>query len=127
MAVAQGEISVLIERGDACAHCESKKNCAIMTATNQTMRIKDKNCHNYSVGEQVKVSINTSLGMKAVLLAYVLPLFVLMLSLGVGFGCFASELLQVATALIPTVFYYIILYRFRHRIEQNFKFAVSKL
>ena len=98
-----------------------------MAATSQTMTIKDKNHQNYAIGEKVNVSINTSLGMKAVLLAYILPLLVLMLSLAVGFNCFSSELLQVAAALIPTVLYYIILYRFRRRIEQQFQLTVSKL
>ena len=127
VAVDDGEISVLVERGDACSHCESKKACAIMTSTDQTMKIKDKNCQNYSVGESVNVSINTSLGLKAVMLAYVLPLLVLMLSLAVGFCCFSSELLQVFVALIPTVCYYIVLYQFRHKIEQQFSLTVSKL
>lgn len=127
VAIGEGEISVLVERGDACSHCESKKSCAMMATTNQTVTIKDRNFQNYSVGEDVTVSINTSLGMKAVLLAYIIPLLVLMLSLAVGFSCFSSELLQVVVALIPTVCYYIILYRFRHRIEQRFRLTVSKL
>jgi len=127
VAVDDGEISVLVERGDACAKCESKKSCAMMTSTDQIMKIKDKNCQNYSVGESVKISINTSLGMKAVVLAYVLPLLVLILSLAVGFNFFSSELLQVAVALIPTVCYYIILYMFRHKIEQQFNLTISKL
>lgn len=125
--VADGEVAVQIERGTACSHCESKKACLIMGKTEQTIRVKDKNYQNYSVGEQVKVSMNTSLGMKAIMLAYVLPLLILMLSLAVGFNYFPSELLQIAVALIPTVLYYITLYKFRRRIERNFTFFVSKL
>jgi len=126
-AVGDGEVSVLIERGDACAHCESKKSCGKMMGKNeQTIRVKDKNFQNYSVDETVMVSINSSMGMKAVLLAYVLPLLILMLSLAVGYNRFSSELLQVVAALTPTVLYYIVLYRFRHKIEQNFTFFVSK-
>jgi len=127
VAIGDGEISVLVERGTACDHCGSKKSCVMMTATNQTMTIKDKDYQNYFVGESVNVSINTSLGMKAVLLAYLFPLLVLMLSLSLGFSCFSSELLQVVVALIPTVLYYIILYRFRHKIERRFRLTVSKL
>jgi len=126
-AVGGGGISVLIDRKEACSHCDAKKSCTAMTATDQTMKFKVKDYQDFTVGEQVRVSINTSLGMRAVLLAYVLPLLVLMLSLVIGFQCFASELVQVAFALIPTVFYYVILYRFRHKIEQNFTFTVSKL
>jgi len=127
VAAADGEVAVLIERGTACSHCESKKACLIMGTSEQTIRVKDKNYRDYSVGEQVKVSMNTSLGMKAIVLAYILPLLILMLSLAVGFNYFSSELLQIAVALIPTVLYYIILYLLRRRIEQRFKFMVSKL
>jgi len=127
VAVGEGEISVSVERGEACSHCQNKKVCGMMTSTNQTMKIKDKNYQHYYVGEMVTISTNTSLGMRAVLLAYILPLLVLFLSLVVGFSFFSSELLQIVVALIPTVLYYIILYWFRHRIEQKFTFSVSKL
>ena len=127
VAVSEGAIAVWVERGEACANCQSQKSCAVMTDTNHTMTIKDKNYHLYHVGEEVNVSIDTSLGMKAVALAYIFPLLVLLLSLVVGVCCFTSELLQVAVALSPTVLYYIILYRFRRRIEQHFSFTVSKL
>jgi len=126
LAVGEGEIFVSVERGEACGKCENKKSCAMLVSSDQTVKIKDIDFQNYTVGEMVTVSLKTSLGLKAVLLAYVLPLVVLLLSLVVGFQCFASELLQVATALIPTVIYYIILYGFRNRIEKEFKLSISK-
>jgi sigma-E factor negative regulatory protein RseC len=126
VAVGGGEVSVLVERGEACGKCAGKKSCAMMTSTEQIVKIKDIDFQDYTVGEMVNVSLNTSLGLKAVLLAYVLPLLVLLLSLAVGFHLFSSELLQVAAALIPTIIYYIALYGFRRRIEQDFKLSISK-
>ena len=125
--VGEGEISVLVERGTACKHCENKKSCSMTSEPNQIVTVKDKNYQAYAAGETVNVSISTSLGMKAVVLAYLLPLLVLMLSLVLGFYCFSSELLQIVFALIPTVSYYIVLYQFRHKIEQRFRLMISKI
>ena len=41
-AIGEGEISVWVERGEACASCQSKKFCTMFGSSEQTMKIKDK-------------------------------------------------------------------------------------
>lgn len=126
VAVDAGGVSVSVERSGACSNCENKKACMMLDSSNQIMKIKDPNYQNYKIGEAVNVSVNSALGLKAVLWAYVIPVIVLIASIAVSFNCFYSELLQVLFALISVALYYLILYFFRNRIEQKFNLTISK-
>lgn len=81
---------------------------------------------NYSVGEQVKVVLRQSIGLKAVLLAYVLPLIILMalvVSLSyTGIGELATGLIGICGVLL----YFTILYFFRRRLAREYVFEIKK-
>ena len=87
-----------------------------------------KNTRNeqYEVGETVELLLETSAGNKAVVLAYVLPLIVLLMLL---FGCYAlthKELLSVGVGVLGVVLYYLILKSAGKSIEKGITFGIRK-
>ena len=78
------------------------------------------------MGETVELLLETSAGNKAVLLAYVLPLLVLLVLL---FGCYAlthKELLSVGVGVFGVVIYYLILKSARKSVEKGMEFGIRK-
>ncbi|MDR2409988.1 MAG: SoxR reducing system RseC family protein [Bacteroidales bacterium] len=126
IAVSETEVSVKIERGEACAGCKNKASCQMGKAEEQIITVATKQANTYSVGEEVNISMKTSLGLKAVLYAYVLPLVLLLVAFVMAYQFIASELMQIVIALLPVIVYYIILYRMRYRMEKTFQFYISK-
>ncbi|MDR0606065.1 MAG: SoxR reducing system RseC family protein [Bacteroidales bacterium] len=126
IAVSATEVSVKIERGEACAGCKNKASCQMGKSEEQIIIVGTKQANTYSIGEKVNVSMKTSLGLKAVLYAYVLPLVFLLVAFGIAYQFVASELMQIGIALLPVIVYYLILYKMRYKTEKTFQFYVSK-
>jgi len=119
-------IRVVIVSQSACSSCHAKGACTAADVSEKQVVIS-KPYHNYSVGETVKVTMKQSLGYKALLLGYILPLVILLVSLfvfdGLGFSEGKTGLYSLAM-LIP---YYAIIYIFRKRIEKEFYFDIEKI
>jgi len=79
----------------------------------------------YGVGDEVQVVLKASMGMKAVWLAYVLPLFVLMavilglIALGVG------EVVSGLAGLGAVGLYYLGLWLLRDRLRNDYVFTIQ--
>ena len=127
ISVSQGEVLVKIERGGACSGCSNKTACQFGDSKEHIITIKTPYASSYTEEEDVSVSIRGSLGLKAVLYAYMLPLILLLAAFMVFRLFFASELLQISLAVIPVVIYYLCLYRLRNKLDKTFNFQISKL
>ena len=127
ISVSQDEVVVKIERGGACSGCSNKKACQFGESEDHIVAIKTYDAPSYSEGEDISVSMRGSLGLKAVLYAYMLPLLLLMASFIILRLFIDSEPLQILFALIPVVIYYIVLYKLRDKLHKTFNFYISKL
>ena len=127
ISVSEGEVLVKIERGGACSGCSNKTACQFGDSSEHIIPIKTPYASSYTEGEDVSVSIKGSLGLKAVLYAYMLPLILLLAAFMVLRLFIASELLQISLAVIPVVMYYIGLYKLRNKLDKTFNFQISKL
>ena len=89
--------------------------------------MKNTRHEDFQVGETVELLLETSAGNKAVVLAYVLPLIVLLVLL---FGCYAitgKELLSVGVGVLGVVFYYLILKSAGKKVEKGITLGVRKV
>ncbi len=77
-------------------------------------------------GQQVMVSMNESLGSKAVILGYVVPIFVLVVSIVVFLSVIRNEGLAALLSLLMLGPYYLLLYLFRDRLKKEFRFRIEK-
>jgi positive regulator of sigma E activity len=118
-------VSVMPE--SACGSCRARGSCLAGGNNERTIDAFRSPGENYSAGEHIKVILEQSHGMKALVLGYLLPfLFVLtglviMTSLGMNEGM--AGLVSLAI-LAP---YYLGLTFFKDRLKKEFSFRLQKL
>jgi sigma-E factor negative regulatory protein RseC len=122
----QSGVLVRIESTSACGACHAKSACGMSEAQEKMVQVR-AGLQPFEVGETVNVVMNQSLGQKAVVLAYVLPLVVLVASLlaltSAGVSAGAAGLLSLGTLAV----FYIVLYLFRSRLDKEFNFDIEKI
>lgn len=119
-------ISVEIIVSSACSGCHAKSICIPSDRRQEVITVKNTRHEDFQVGETVELLLETSAGNKAVVLAYVLPLVVLLVLL---FGCYAitgKELLSVGVGVLGVVLYYLILKSAGKKVEQGIEFGIRK-
>lgn len=118
-------VLVKITSLSACSGCHAQGVCGMVGKEDKVIRIAG----NFSVkeGDPVTVIMNKSMGYLAVLLSYVFPFFLVITTLfimnAMSFHELASGLLSLGV-LLP---YYLIIYLFRNRINNEFTFSLKKL
>ncbi len=120
------EITVEVIVSSACSGCHAKSICIPSDRRQERITVKNTRNEQYEVGETVELLLETSAGNKAVVLAYVLPLIVLLMLL---FGCYAlthKELLSVCVGVLGVVLYYLILKSAGKSIEKGITFGIRK-
>ena len=117
---------VRIVQTSACAACSAKGLCNASESKEKLIdvyEVKDT----YQVGEEVVLCGSTSMGMRAVLLAFGLPVLFLLVSLFVAMKVTDGDsLIAALVALIVIVPYYGTVYLYRDRLNKTFSFAIEK-
>lgn len=124
--IESGVVYVRIVQQSACAACHAKSMCNASESKEKIIEIEDQSGA-YTVGEQVTVWGQTSLGLQAVVLAFVVPLFILLAALVVGTELQWSETATGLSGLLLLVPYYYIMYRMRGRLKKRFVFKLAKI
>lgn len=123
-------IRVEIADKSACAMCRAKELCAASEESIRTIDIPLTSAvllDGYRVGEKVRVVLASSLGAGAVILAYGVPLVVLLASLFVSSACGLAELYAALCAIGAVALYYVALSFFRGSLDRVFLFSLEKL
>lgn len=119
-------VSVKIETSSLCAACHAKGAC---TAADKADKIIDAvNLYNLklSVGEHVTVTMKRSMGMRAVVISYVVPLFILLFLLLTLRMLRLGELWAGLFSVVGVGLYYMGLFLFKKKIASNFVFIIDK-
>ena len=118
---------VKITTPSACATCHAKSLCSSLTSQDQKEREILATSHQpLKVGDTVSLEMEERLGWIALFYSFVLPFLIMILVL---FGLFASGVSQTTSALIAVLSlapYYLVLYRFRSKLEKDFVFLAVK-
>lgn len=118
------DVRVMIERMSACAACHAKGMCTLSDKEDKIIDIKVSadRAAKLNVGDEVVVAVSQQRGMQAVLLAYILPAILVVLSL-ILLLKLLPEPLAILSALAVLGGYYYVLYLFRNKL--NAKFIMS--
>lgn len=108
----------------ACQGCHAAQVCSSGTGVRQ-IRI-EKFTGRFRIGQRVSLTIHRDLGRKAVLLAYVFPLFILFPVLIAGQKWLGSEEASALVALLSVALYYGALYLFRFRIAKTIRIDIQE-
>ncbi len=109
----------------ACASCYAKGMCNLSEVEEKIIEVSNKGNKQFNAGEQVTVIMKQSQGNKALLLSYLIPFLVVLLTLFVAGSLSDSEAAMGLSALIVLAVYYLILYSFRNQIKQSFDFEIE--
>ena len=116
---------VKIEQTSACASCHVKSVCG---ASEKSEKIIDANIidDTLTIGDQVTIIGQKSLGLQAILLAYVLPFMIIVAVLFIANVFTTNELIIGTCALASLIPYLVILRLMRNRIQAKFQFYAIK-
>lgn len=110
----------------ACAACHARNACGLGEAKRKRVEIATPDAAAYVPGESVVVSVESNMGMTAVLWAYVMPFVVLLCTLIVSAAAGAGDGLAALLSLAATALYYAGLYLCRGRLERKIHFKIHK-
>ena len=120
-------LSVRIVQTSACAACSAKGHCSSADSKDKIIDITDAAADSYQTGERVMVIGETSMGMMAVLLAFVLPFLLLIFSLFLLMALMENELYAALLSLAILIPYYFILWLNKTRLKQQFSFTIKPI
>lgn len=120
------KIYVKIMSQSACASCHAKGACSVADIEEKIIDVTNNHSKQYKVGDVVNLSMERSLGIKAVLLGYLVPFIVLVLTLIVMLSVTNNELLSGLLSLVVLIPYYIILYLLKDRLQKTFEFHIRE-
>ena len=143
-----GTALVRIVQTSACAACKAKAMCASAESAEKEMtvvllgengKVKTENnstqsyttlhdsTQSYHVGDTVEVIVQQKMGWKAVVLAYLLPFFVMLAVMLIGNAIWAvREEILGTVALCAMALYYLLLGMFKDKLQKEFSFTARK-
>ena len=120
-------IKVRIVQSSACASCEAKAICSSSEIKEKVVDIYVNSSENYAIGEQVNVCASEKMGRNAVILAFVIPLIVMIICITLSIRyLMINELISIAISLMFLALYYWILSISKKRISKKFSFWIEK-
>ena len=120
-------LSVRIVQTSACAACSAKGHCSSADSKDKIIDIIDTAASSYRVGEKVMVIGETSMGMMAVVLAFIIPFILLIFSLFLFMALIENELYSALLSLAILIPYYFILWLNKTRLKQKFSFTIKPI
>ena len=123
--ISDTELEIKILAQSACASCHAKSACGMGEQAEKILTVPKPNDREFQLLQKVNVTMAVGQGNKAAILAYLVPIVVLLaalfICLGVGLGEGWSALISIA-ALIP---YYIVLYLKRDKLKRRFEYRIE--
>ena len=135
-----GTALVRIVQTSACAACKAKAMCASAESAEKEMTVVLLGDEQWAVGNEVEVMVQQKMGWKAVVLAYLLPFFVMLAVMFIGNGLLAMgdgatgllgdeakrEAVLGTVALCAMALYYLVLGMFKDKLQKEFSFTARK-
>ncbi|MBW6497769.1 MAG: SoxR reducing system RseC family protein [Bacteroidales bacterium] len=119
------EAFVRIQPQSACGSCHSKSHCSMSEVSDKVVEVSLNPQEQLTAGQPVTITLERSLGFRALFLGYMLPFLILLVSLFVLVSLTGNEGLSALIAIALMAPYYFLLYRFREKIRNKFRFRIK--
>ena len=122
-----GTALVRIIQTSACAACKAKAMCASAESAEKEMMVVLLGDEQWAVGNEVEVMVQQKMGWKAVVLAYLLPFFVMLAVMLIGNAIWTvREEILGTVALCAMAMYYLVLGMFKDKLQKEFSFTARR-
>lgn len=119
------QIKVLIMQQSACSECHAKSLCSVADKKEKIIEVISSD-PTLKVGDRVIIYGESSIGLQAVLLAFVIPLLLIFLALFIFQHFIENELMAGILSILVLVPYYLILFLSNKRLKNKFQFKIKK-
>ena len=117
--------TVEIVSESACAACHARGLCSLGDSKVKQVEVPTRGWDNYTVGQEVSVVLRATMGHKAVWLAYVVPLLVMVAALLGILSAGGSELAAGLGAIGAVAAYYAVIWLLRDRLRKEYVFNIK--
>lgn len=117
---------VEIISSSACSSCHAKGLCGISEEVSKAISVPTDPYATYNVGDEVKVMLRKSMGLKAVWISYVIPLAILMILI---LSLSSVKIPELYTGLISVggvALYYLVIWMLRDTLAKEFVFYIKE-
>ena len=119
-------VVVRIVQTSACSACSAKGLCNASESKEKQIDVYEVN-PSYRIGEEVVLCGSTSMGMQAVLIAFGIPVLLLLAALFVTMRVTDGDaLLSAVVALLAVVPYYLVIHLMKNKLNKTFSFVIEK-
>lgn len=118
--------SVEIISESACSACHAKSLCSLSDSKAKLVEVPTSGWADWKVGDEVDVLLKASMGHKAVWLAYVVPLIVLVATLLILLETGAAEVVAGLSAIAAVAVYYLVIWLLRGWLRNEYIFNIKK-
>lgn len=118
------KVTVRILQASACSGCQASRICNAAESKEKLVEVDMADAESLSVGQTVTVVAGERMGMTAVMLAFGLPLLLLIVALIAALRVSGSEKVAAIVSLAVQVPYYVVLFLCRNRIKKDFGFRI---
>ena len=117
--------TVEIMSESACASCHAAGLCGMSERKKKLIEVPTLSWETREVGQEVNVLLKASMGRKAVWVAYVAPLLVLVAVLLALLASGVSEPVSGLSAIGAVALYYIVIWLLRDRLRDQYVFTIE--
>jgi len=118
-------VSVTISADSACSACHARGACGLSGSEEKVIEVTGR--YNVKPGDNVIVEMKLSMGYRALLLGYILPVLLVIVVLIILATAHLPELTAGIISLTVLIPYYLLLYLFRKKISREFSFTIKDL
>ena len=119
-------VVVRIVQTSACSACSAKGLCNASESKEKQIDVYESN-PSYRIGEEVVLCGSTSMGMRAVFLAFGIPVLLLLFALFATMRITDGDaLLSAFVAMLAIIPYYFVIYLMKDKMNKTFSFVIEK-
>ena len=123
--ITDDELEIKILAQSACAVCHAKSACGMGEQAEKILTVPRPQGKDFTINQKVNVKMAIGQGNKAAVLAYLIPILLLLAVLFLCLGLHVDEWLAAILSIVALVPYYIVLYLCRDKLKQKFDYIVE--
>lgn len=123
--ITDDELEIKILAQSACAACHAKSACGMGEQAEKILTVPRPKGQDFALNQKVNVKMAIGQGNKAAVLAYLIPIILLLAVLFVCLGLGLGEGLAALISIVALIPYYIVLYMKRNKLKRQFDYIVE--
>ena len=123
--ITDDELEIKILAQSACAACHAKSACGMGEQAEKILTVPRPKGKDFAIGQKVNVRMAIGQGNKAAVLAYLIPILLLLAVLFACLGLGVNEGLSALISIVALVPYYIVLYLRRDKLRKQFEYTIE--